>query len=561
MYRALWEQLCPYRFTLLFALILQAIAGLCSLIPLIAISQVASAPVHQYYEWVVIASIGGVSWLICQTLALYLTHQTDNHLCYHVRLQLIDKIEKLPLNHFTQHGRDGFLQIAERDVRGLHQLTAHAPADITKLIIVPTAATLILLWQNVLLTLFCLMPLIASIFLFRQMRSVRYQALYTSRNQAMGLLYEQYAELADNPLQARQYPNQSIQKKASQALSQFEIAFHRWISKIGALSSLTQVGISSTLLSLWVIVGVSLLPEPVPLAQVILFILLISSIAAPVAAMGHGADALNLAVSASERIHQLLAEPDMHYGEKDVSTSQGELKLVQVDVKIGNNPILSNINITIAPNEFIAIVGASGAGKSTLLQLMARFLDPTAGNVLFNSVPLPQLSLTSLNRTVSIVMQNTPPLPCSVRENLQLFAPKATEDEMYRYLDALNLLSLLKQQPKGLDAVIGQDMQLSGGEAQRLAIARALLSPAPLLLLDEPTSALDPQNAQRVLNLLHTEPRTCVLITHDLSGLGLVDRVLLLDSGKLIAQGSHQQLSMQSEPYQQLLRALEDDCA
>ncbi|MEQ5288297.1 ABC transporter ATP-binding protein [Providencia huaxiensis] len=561
MYRALWEQLCPYRFTLLFALILQAIAGLCSLIPLIAISQVAAAPVHQYYEWVVIASIGGVSWLICQTLALYLTHQTDNHLCYHVRLQLIDKIEKLPLNHFTQHGRDGLLQIADRDVRGLHQLTAHAPADITKLIIVPTAATLILLWQNVLLTLFCLMSLIASIFLFRQMRSVRYQALYTSRNQAMGLLYEQYAELADNPLQARQYPNQSIQKKASQALSQFEIAFHRWISKIGALSSLTQVGISSTLLSLWVIVGVSLLPEPVPLAQVILFILLISSIAAPVAAMGHGADALNLAVSASERIHQLLAEPDMHYGEKDVSTSQGELKLVQVDVKIGNNPILSNINITIAPNEFIAIVGASGAGKSTLLQLMARFLDPTAGNVLFNSVPLPQLSLTSLNRTVSIVMQNTPPLPCSVRENLQLFAPKATEDEMYRYLDALNLLSLLKQQPKGLDAVIGQDMQLSGGEAQRLAIARALLSPAPLLLLDEPTSALDPQNAQRVLNLLHTEPRTCVLITHDLSGLGLVDRVLLLDSGKLIAQGSHQQLSMQSEPYQQLLRAREDDCA
>lgn len=561
MYRALWELLCPYRFTLLFALILQAIAGLCSLIPLIAISQVAAAPVHQYYEWVVIASIGGISWLICQTLALYLTHQTDSHLCYHVRLQLLDKIEKLPLNHFAQHGRDGFLQIVDRDVRGLHQLTAHAPADITKLIIVPTAATLILLWQNVLLTLFCLMPLIASIFLFRQMRSVRYQALYTSRNQAMGFLYEQYAELADNPLQARQYPNQSIQKKTSHALSQFEIAFHRWIRKIGALSSLTQVGISSTLLSLWVIVGVSLLPEPVPLAQVILFILLISSIAAPVAAMGHGTDALNLAVSASERIRQLLAEPDMHYGEKDVSPSLGELKLVQVDVKIGHSPILSNINITVAPNEFIAIVGASGAGKSTLLQLMARFLDPTAGNVLFNSVPLPQLSFTSLNHTVSIVMQNTPPLPCSVRENLQLFAPNATEDEMYRYLDALNLLPLVKQQPKGLDAVIGQDMQLSGGEAQRLAIARALLSPAPLLLLDEPTSALDPQNAQRVLNLLHSEPRTCVLITHDLNGLGLADRVLLLDNGKLIAQGSHQQLAIQSEPYQQLLRALEDDCA
>ncbi|WP_318837163.1 MULTISPECIES: ABC transporter ATP-binding protein [unclassified Providencia] len=561
MYRALWELLRPYRFTLLFALILQAIAGLCSLIPLIAISQVAVAPVHQYYEWVIIACTGGVSWLICQTLALYLTHQTDNHLCHQVRLQLLNKVEKLPLNHFAQHGRDGFLQIADRDVRGLHQLTAHAPADITKLIILPTTATLILLWQNALLTVFCLIPLIVSVFLFRQMRSVRYQALYTARNQAMGSLYQQYAELADNPLQARQYPNQSIQKKASQALYQFEIAFKRWIRKIGALSSLTQVGISSTLLSLWVIFGVSLLPAPAPLDQIILFILLISSIAAPVAAMGHGADALNLAVSASERIRQFLTEPDMHYGEKDVIPSQGELKLVQVDVKIGDNPILSNINITVEPNEFIAIVGASGAGKSTLLQLMARYLDPTEGNVLFNSAPLPSLSLTSLNRTVSIVMQNSPPFPCSIRENLQLFAPNTTEDNMYRYLNELNLLSIVKQQPKGLDAVIGRDMVLSGGEAQRLAIARALLSSAPLLLLDEPTSALDPQNAQRVLNLLHSEPRTCVLITHDLSGLNLADRILLLDNGKLIAQGSHQYLSIHSEPYQKLLRALEDNCA
>lgn len=502
MYRALWALLRPYRFTLLFAVILQAIAGLSSLIPLFAISQVAVSSVHQYYEWAIIAAMGGVVWLVCQTLALYLTHQTDNRLCYQIRLQLIDKIEKLPLNYFTQHGRDGFLQIVDRDVRWLHQLTAHAPADITKLLIVPTTATLILLWQNAMLTAFCLVPLIASVFLFRSMRSMRYQGLYTARNQTMGYLYEQYAELADNPLLARQYPNQSIQKRTLQALSQFNIAFNQWIGKIGALSSLTQVGISSTLLSLWVIFGVSLQPEAVPIAQVILFILLMSSIAAPVAAMGHGADALNLAVGASERIRQLLAEPNMYYGENELNPSQGELKLEHVSVKIADKPILSDINISIAPNEFIAIVGASGAGKSTLLQLMARFLDPTEGSITFNNMPLHALSLNGLNQMVAIVMQNTSPLPYSIRENLQLFAPTASEDGMNHYLDALNLLPLIKQQPKGLDSIVGQDLTLSGGEAQRLAIARALLSPAPLLLFDEPTSALDPQNAQRVLALL-----------------------------------------------------------
>lgn len=558
MYRALWALLRPYRFTLLIAVILQAIAGLSSLIPLFAISQVAASSVHQYYEWAIIAAMGGVVWLVCQTLALYLTHQTDNRLCYQIRLQLIDKINKLPLNYFTQHGRDGFLQIVDRDVRWLHQLTAHAPADITKLLIVPTTATLILLWQNAMLTAFCLVPLITSVFLFRSMRSMRYQGLYTARNQTMGYLYEQYAELADNPLLARQYPNQSIQKRTLQALSQFNIAFNQWIGKIGALSSLTQVGISSTLLSLWVIFGVSLQPETVPIAQVILFILLMNCIAAPVAAMGHGADALNLALGASKRIRQLLAEPNMYYGENELNASQGELKLEHVGVKIADSPILSDINITIAPNEFIAIVGASGAGKSTLLQLMARFLDPTEGNITFNNMPLHALSLSGLNQMVAIVMQNTPPLPYSIRENLQLFAPTASEDEMNRYLDALNLLPLIKQQPKGLDSIVGQDLTLSGGEAQRLAIARALLSPAPLLLFDEPTSALDPQNAQRVLAILQAQCRSCVLVTHDLNGLNRVDRVLLLDNGELIAQGSHQQLSTHSEPYQQLLRALEN---
>lgn len=561
MHRALWTLMRPYRLTLLSAVILQAIAGLCSLIPLIAISQLATVSVHQYSKWLIIACIGGCIWLICQTVAFYLTHQADNRLCYQIRLQLLDKIAKLPLNHFAKQGKEGFKQLVDRDVRWLHQLTAHAPADMTKLAIVPITAAAILAWKNILLTIFCLIPLAISVYLFRRMRSARYQNLYTARNQTMGNLYEQYSELADNPVLARQYPNQLIQKEASLALSQFATAFNQWIGKIGALSSLTQVGISSTLLSLWVILGTLLLPSETSLAQTILFLLLMHSIAAPVAAMGHGADALHLALGASERITQLLAEPDMHYGEKQLDEPHCELSLTEVGVELGGNKILSNIRLDIQRNEFVAIVGASGAGKSTLLQLMARFLDPTQGHVCVNHMPLPELSLQSLNQTVAIVMQNTPPMSCSIRENLQIFAPDTTDEKICDYLDAVNLLSLINLQPKGLDSIIGQDTVLSGGEAQRLAIVRALLSPAPLLLFDEPTSALDPQNAQRVLALLRAEQRTCVLVTHDLNGLSIAERIILLDNGELIAQGSHQQLSKTSKPYQQLLHALEKNCA
>lgn len=561
MYRALWTLLRPYRSVLLVAVILQAIAGLCSLIPWVAISQVAVSPVHQYGNWVIIACIGGIVWLVCQTLAMYLTHQTDSHLCHQLRLQLLDKIGKLPLNHFTQQGRDGVSQVIDRDVRYLHQLTAHAPADLTKLMVVPVAATLILLWQSVSLTLFCLIPLVAAVFLFRAMRAPRYQHLYIARNETMGHLYSQYAELADNPLFARQYPNQGIQKRASLALQGFESAFMRWIGKIGALSSLTQIGISATLLSFWVVLGAILLPGPISLAQVILFILLIQSLAAPVAAMGHGADALNLAVSASQRIEKLLNEPEMQYGKKMLDTTSCHLQLAQISVVLGDKTLLSQVDIDITDGELIAIVGPSGAGKSTLLQLMARFLDPTQGTVLFNQTPLPELSLATLNQQIAIVMQNPQPMPCSLRENLQLFAPNATESDMNHYLEALNLLPLVQQSPKGLDSIIGKEMALSGGESQRLAIARALLSPAPLLLFDEPTSALDPQNAQQVLSQLHAESRTCVFVTHHLGSLNLANRVLLLKEGQLIAQGSHKELAKTSIDYQQLLRALEENHA
>ena len=564
MYRALWALYRPYRFILAFAVILQAIAGISSLIPWIAISQIAVAPIEQYYYWMIIAFIGGLIWLVGQTLALYLTHQTDNRLCYHLRLKLLNKLGKFPLNHFTQHGKDGVQQVIERDVRALHQLTAHAPADIVQLIVVPITAALILLFQNGLLLLFCLLPLATSIYLFKMMQSPRYQALYSARNETIAHLYEHYAELADNPLLARQFPEKSIQKTVTLALISFQQAFERWISKIGALSALTQLGISTTLLSLWVILGAWILPEPTSLAQIILFILLMHSIAAPVAAMGHGGDALNLAISASQRIEQLLELPEMQYGEKTLNATACDLQIEHLSYAFQGKILLSDINLHIEQGEFIAIVGLSGAGKSTLLQLMARFLDPTHGNISLNNnhfgtVTLPQLSLNGLNQQISIVMQNTQPIPCSLRDNLQLFSSYSTTEDIHHYLEALNLLPILAQHPKGIDSIVGTDINLSGGEAQRLAIARTLLSPAPILLFDEPTSALDPQNAQRVLTLLETDERTRVLVTHDLNCLTRVNKVFLLDNGELIAQGTHQQLSEHCLQYQQLLSALEEN--
>lgn len=448
--------------------------------------------------------------------------------------------------------------MVDRDVRLLHQLTAHAPADSAQLLVVPITATLVLLWTNWALMIFCLLPLIITIYLFRQLRSPRYQSLFTARNQTMGDLYAQYAEFADNPLLARQYPNRAIQRAVTQTLSAFLMAFNHWVNKIGAFSSLTQIGMSTTLLTLWVIIGAFVVPTSVSLPQMVLFILLMHSITAPIAAMGHGADALNHAVAASERIRHFLEQPDMQYGDKSLQGVPCSIYIHDVDYCVQNKTLLSNLNLTIQPGQLIAIVGASGAGKSTLLQLMARFLDPTRGELYFDTTPLPQFSLAGLNQQVSIVMQNTQPMPYSLKENLQLFAPDATDVEITDYLEKLNLLTRFQQLPKGLDSLVGHDITLSGGEAQRLAIARVLLSKAPILLFDEPTSALDPQNAELFFQLLSQDPRTRILITHDLASLCHADTVILLEEGQIIAQGTHQQLSEHTPQYQQLLHALEE---
>ncbi|MCW2256937.1 ABC-type multidrug transport system fused ATPase/permease subunit [Providencia alcalifaciens] len=558
MYRALCALLRPYQFVLTLALILQAVAGISSLLPWIAISQIAISPAENSNTWVIMAFLGGVLWLICQTLALYLTHQTDNQLCYHLRLKILNKLNKLPLSEFTHSGKEGIQQIADRDVRLLHQLTAHAPADIAQLIVVPITASLILLWSNGLLLLFCLLPLVITFYLFRQLRAKRYQPLFSDRDQTMGHLYQQFTEFADNPLLARQYPGRSIERSVSQALSASLLAFNRWINKIGAFSSLTQIGISTTLLTLWVIIGTFVLPVSISLPQIVLFILLMHTITAPIAAMGHGTDALNHAMAASERIRHFLNQPEMKYGDKSLQGESCSLNIKNVGFQLQDKVLLSDINLTIPQGQFVAIVGASGAGKSTLLQLMARFLDPTSGSLLLNATNLTELSLTGLNQQVAIVMQNSQPMPCSLKENLQLFAPNSTEAEIVDYLEKLNLLARIQQLPKRLDSIVGRDITLSGGKVQRLAIVRALLSTAPILLLDEPTSALDPQSAEVFFELLENEKRTRVLITHDLTCLSRSDSVILMDNGKVIAQGNHQQLFERVPQYQQLLSALKE---
>ena len=200
-------------------------------------------------------------------------------------------------------------------------------------------------------------------------------------------------------------------------------------------------------------------------------------------------------------------------------------------------PALDGVSFRVEPGECVAIVGASGAGKTTLLNLLPRFADPTAGRVCFGEVDLRSASLGDVRRHVALVSQDNMILPASVRENLVYGRPDATPGEVRRAAELAGAAEFIERLPAGYDTVLGEaGADLSGGQRQRLAIARALLTQAPVLVLDEPTSALDAAAEARLIETLDglRGGRTVLLVTHRPAVAAVADRVLTLRNGRLI---------------------------
>jgi ABC-type multidrug transport system fused ATPase/permease subunit len=203
----------------------------------------------------------------------------------------------------------------------------------------------------------------------------------------------------------------------------------------------------------------------------------------------------------------------------------------------------------------VAVVGPSGAGKSTLLQLATRAWDPTAGQIRLGGQDLRCYPRQGLAKMIGSVSQDAYLFSATVRHNLRLGRPCATEDEMRVVLDRVGLTDLVAGLPEGLDTWIGdQGVRLSGGERQRLALARTLLQDPPILLLDEVTANLDPISEQLVFETIHelARERTVLLATHRLTHLEWADEILVLEDGRIIEQGSPDELRRASGTYEHL---------
>ena len=223
-----------------------------------------------------------------------------------------------------------------------------------------------------------------------------------------------------------------------------------------------------------------------------------------------------------------------------------------------NVPALDDVNLTIRAGESVALVGPSGSGKTTITRLLLRLLDLESGRILLDGQNLREYTLDASRAAIALVPQQPQLFTGSILENVRLARSDATESQVWRALEAANLAEEIRAMPRGLETMLGEaGSGISGGQAQRLSIARALLLEAPIIILDEPTSALDAHSeaaVKRTLELVRGT-RTVIVIAHRLTTVESVDRIVVLEMGRIIEEGSHLELIGAGGAYAGLLEA------
>ncbi|HHY12384.1 MAG TPA: ABC transporter ATP-binding protein [Firmicutes bacterium] len=270
---------------------------------------------------------------------------------------------------------------------------------------------------------------------------------------------------------------------------------------------------------------------------------------------------LQEALAGLDRIWELLDTPTEPQGQRQLSAipEKVEIEFRSVDFSYdGKTPVLKDVSFAVTPGKTFALVGPSGSGKSTILKLLLGYYQPQAGSILINGQDIAEFNKGELRKCFAVVPQRTFLFTGSIAHNVGLGRKGATTEEILDALEIANAQTFVNEQQAGLETLVGPDgTGFSDGEKQRLAIARAVVRNAPVLLLDEPTSALDSESERLLQGAMSRlrAGRTCLVIAHRLWTINTADKILVLDNGRLVAQGSHDELMKQPGVYRELVLA------
>ena len=349
---------------------------------------------------------------------------------------------------------------------------------------------------------------------------------------------------------------------------QMENSEHAWQDaqrREASLTALSQavmllIGGAAVVVMLWMAAG-GVGGDSAPGALIALFVFCALAAFEALAPVTGAFQHLGQVIASATRVTQIVEQqPDVIFHDAPQAAAQtASLALDKVAFTYPgqSQPALRGITLAVAPGEHVALLGRTGCGKSTLLQLITRAWDPSHGAIRLNDEPLVDISEATLRASMSVVPQRVHLFSATLRDNLLLAAPRASDAALCDVLERVGLAKLLEG--SGLNAWLGEGgRQLSGGELRRLAFARAVLHDAPLLLLDEPTEGLDAETERQLLELLEEVARdkTVLMITHRLQGLARFNRIIVMDNGEIIEQGNHADLLAKQGRYYQFRQRL-----
>ena len=484
------------------------------------------------------------------------TEIASQNVAYDLRNEIQRKITALSFSFHDQAEAGDMLSRAVQDVERIRFLTGRATFRVTEGVFLMIITAVVMIWMNPRLGLLAVVSMPFMVY-----QAVRFGRIFRPLSAQIQKQLAVLTTRVEQNLRGVRVIKTFAQEEAE--INRFEVENRRWFDLSALSARLQSVNMPllnlmanlSTVAILWY-GGTLVIEGHLTLGELVAFTTYVAQLVSPVRLLGNILPAIGMAEASAERIFEILdTVPEVAEvaDAPDLVVSRGQVCFENVSFSYGRHSgVLKDISFEARPNQVIALLGPTGSGKSTVVNLIPRFYDPTSGSITIDGVDIQSVTLNSLRCQIGNVQQETTLFAASIRENITFGKPSATPDEIETAARAAQAHDFIMQTRDGYDTRVGErGITLSGGQKQRLAIARALLTDPRILILDDATSSVDAETEHLIQLALEQvmRGRTTFVIAHRLSTVHRADLILLLEKGRIVARGQHEELLKTSALY------------